>query len=140
MTAAIPYSLQVPIFYAELVLTMAQQKPAQAIVQEPVEEGEEEQEYVTATIAKSAEYRLKEKDLETLVCKRVPNPRNCRAAPMRLYIRSASLDTCGPLSMAWDQQLLSEFYDFIPCSCWVVVVWLCGMSRLPMWRRETVQG
>ena len=78
---------------------MAQREPAQAIVQEPVQE--EEPEYVTASIAKSAVYRLKEKDLDTLVCKRVPNPRNRRAAPMRLYIRSAFPDTCGPLPVAW---------------------------------------
>ena len=81
---------------------MAQREPAQAIVQVPVKkEEEEEPEYVTASIAKSAEYGLKEKDLDTLVCKRVPNPQNRRAAPMRLYIRSAFPDTCGPLPVAW---------------------------------------
>ena len=140
MTAATSYSLQVPMFYAELVPTMAQREPAQALVQEPIQDEEEESEYVTASIAKSAEYGLKEKDLDTLVCKRVPNPRNRRAAPMRLYIRSAFPDTCDPLSVARYQQLLSKSYESIPCSCCIVVVWLCGMSRLPMWRRETVQG
>ena len=101
MTAATPCCLQAPIFYAEFVPAMALQEPAQAIVQVPVKkEEEEEPEYVTASIAKSAEYGLKENDLDRLVCKRVPNSRNRRAAPMQLYIRSAFPDTCGPLPVA----------------------------------------
>ena len=81
---------------------MARRAPARAIVQEPVEEEEEEKpEYVTASTAKSAEFKLNDKDLAALVCRRVPNPHYRSAAPMRLYIRSVIQATIGPTPVSW---------------------------------------
>ena len=91
-----------PVFHAESVPTMARRAPAQVVVNEPIEEEEEEKpEYVTVSTAKSAEYHLDDNDLAALVCRIVPNPHYCRAAPMRLYIRSAIPATSGPLPVSW---------------------------------------
>ena len=76
-------------------------RAARVVVHEPIEEEEEKPEYVTASTAKSVEFKLNDNDLAALVCRRVPNPHYRSAAPMRLYIRSVVQATLGAPLVSW---------------------------------------
>lgn len=94
-------------------------RAARVVVHEPIEEEEEKPEYVTASTAKSAEFKLNDKDLAALVCRRVPNPHYRSAAPMRLYIRSVVQATIGPPFVSWYSAVAvsQPCHGLIPCSC-----------------------